>query len=75
MLRRFISICTDIWSKPGMTVSFLGITVHYFSHQDSQHHNVTLAPLVDGHHHTLLTEYWKHSIQSCANGIYQNAEF
>jgi len=40
---RFISICTDIWSKPGMTASFLGITAHYFSHQDSQRHNVTLA--------------------------------
>ena len=36
-------ICTDIWSKPGLTASFLGITAHYFSHQDSQCHIVTLA--------------------------------
>ena len=40
---RIISICTDIWSKPGMTASFLGITAHYFSYQDGQRHNVTLA--------------------------------
>ena len=38
-----ISICADIWSKPGMTASFLGVTAHYFSHQDNQHHSVTLA--------------------------------
>ena len=38
-----ISICTDIWSKPGFTASFLGITAHYFSHQDKQRHNITLA--------------------------------
>ena len=38
-----ISICTDIWSKPGFTASFLGVTAHYFSHQDKQRHNVTLA--------------------------------
>ena len=40
---RIISIRTDIWSKPGMTASFLGITAHYFSYQDRQRHNVTLA--------------------------------
>ena len=40
---RLISVCADIWSKPGMTASFLGITAHYFSYQDSQRHNVTLA--------------------------------
>jgi len=37
-----ISICADIWSKPGMT-AFLGITSHYFSSNDNQHHTVTLA--------------------------------
>ena len=31
-----ISVCADIWSKPGMTASFLGITAHYFSYQDGQ---------------------------------------
>ena len=38
-----ISICADIWSKPGMTASFLGITAHYFSTNDNQRHTVTLA--------------------------------
>ena len=38
-----ISICADIWSKPGMTASFLGITAHYFSTNDNQRHIVTLA--------------------------------
>ena len=40
---RLISVCADIWSKPGMTASFLGITAHYFSYQDTQRHNVTLS--------------------------------
>ena len=38
-----ISICADIWSKPGMTASFLGITAHYLSSNDNQRHTVTLA--------------------------------
>lgn len=25
-----ISMCADIWSKPGMTASFLGVTAHFF---------------------------------------------
>ena len=40
---RLISVCANIWSKPGMTTSFLGITAHYFSYHDSHRHNVTLA--------------------------------
>ena len=38
-----ISICTDIWSTPGMTASFLGITAHYFCSSDNQRHTITLA--------------------------------
>ena len=26
----FISICSDIWSKKGLTSSYLGITAHFF---------------------------------------------
>ena len=26
-----ISISADIWSKPGMTASFLGVTAHFFT--------------------------------------------
>ena len=36
-------VSADIWSKPGMTASFLGITAHYFSPNDNQRHTVTLA--------------------------------
>ena len=38
-----ISIFADIWSKPGMTASFLGITAHYFCSSDNQCHTITLA--------------------------------
>ena len=40
---RLVNICTDIWTKQGMTSSFLGITAHFYSTKDSQKHNVTLA--------------------------------
>ena len=38
-----ISIFADIWSKPGMRASFLGITAHYFCSSDNQCHTITLA--------------------------------
>lgn len=38
-----ISLCSDIWSKQGMTASFLGVTAHFFTFSDKQHHNLTLA--------------------------------
>ena len=38
-----ISTCADIWSKPGMTASFLDITAHYFCSSDNQYHTITLA--------------------------------
>ncbi len=40
---RKLSFCADVWSKPGMSASFLGVTCHYFSHYDMQCHQVTLA--------------------------------
>jgi hypothetical protein len=40
---RKMCLCTDIWSRPGMTASFLGITCHYFNHNDLKQHNITLA--------------------------------
>lgn len=40
---RMMSLCTDIWSRPCMTASFLGITCHYFNHNDFKRHNITLA--------------------------------
>ena len=39
---RKVSLCTDIWSKPGFTASFLGITCHYFNGNKKKYH-ITLA--------------------------------
>lgn len=38
-----MSICCDIWSKKGLTSSYLGVTAHYFSQSDHRWHTVTLA--------------------------------
>ena len=38
-----ISICVDIWSKRGMSSSYLGITAHFYSNKDHRRHSVTLA--------------------------------
>ena len=40
-MARRINLCTDIWSKKGMTASFLGVTVHFFA--CDQRHNATIA--------------------------------
>ena len=40
---RKVAICVDIWSKKGLTASFLGVTVHFFTPQDHKWHRVTLA--------------------------------
>ena len=41
--RRISIICADIWSKPGMTASCLGITAHYFTSNDMKRHSVCIA--------------------------------
>ena len=38
-----VSLCSDIWTKKGMTSSYLGITAHFFSRRDHKRHRVTLA--------------------------------
>ena len=40
---RKISITADIWSKKGMSTSYLGVTAHFFSQKDHLRHCVTLA--------------------------------
>uniref|UniRef100_A0A1X7VBL9 DUF659 domain-containing protein n=1 Tax=Amphimedon queenslandica TaxID=400682 RepID=A0A1X7VBL9_AMPQE len=40
---RLITICTDIWTKRGMTSTYLGVTAHFFSNKDHKRHNVMLA--------------------------------
>ena len=38
-----LGICADIWTKKGMTASFMGVTAHFFSKKDHRWHSVTLA--------------------------------
>ena len=38
---RRINICTNLWSKKGMTASFIGITAHFFANH--KRHNATIA--------------------------------
>jgi len=33
-----VSICTNIWSRKGLSVSFLGVTAHFFSRWDHKQH-------------------------------------
>ena len=47
-----ISLCADIWSKKGLTSSYLGITAHFFSRKDHCRHCVTLAVTRFPHPHT-----------------------
>ena len=38
-----VSITADIWTKKGMSSSYLGVTGHFFSRKDHRRHVVTLA--------------------------------
>ena len=40
---RKIALCADIWSKKGLTSSYLGVTAHFFSRKDHRKHVVTLC--------------------------------
>ena len=40
---RKVSLCADIWTKKGMSSSYLGVTAHFFSPKDHLRHCVTLA--------------------------------
>ena len=47
-----VSVCTDIWTKRGMTSSYLGVTAHFFSRHNQRRHSVTLAVRLFDHPHT-----------------------
>lgn len=47
-----VSLCTDEWTKKGMTSSYLGITAHLFSRLDHKWHRVTIAVRRFSHPHT-----------------------
>lgn len=38
-----ISLCAGIWSKKGMTASFLGLTAHYYSRPKKDKCNITIV--------------------------------
>ena len=40
---RKVSLCTDMWTKKGLTLSYLGLTAHFFSRHDHRCHQITLA--------------------------------
>ena len=40
---RKVALCADIWSKRGLTSSYLGVTAHFFSRKDHRKHVVTLC--------------------------------
>lgn len=40
---RKVSLTVDIWSKKGMTASYLGVTAHFFSRSDHRRRNATIA--------------------------------
>ena len=40
---RKVALCADIWSKKGLTSSYLGVTAHFFSRKDHRRHVVTLC--------------------------------
>ena len=47
-----VSLCADVWTKKGMSSSYLGITAHFFSSLDHRRHRVTLAVRRIPHPHT-----------------------
>ena len=47
-----VSLCADVWTKKGMSSSYLGITAHFFSSLDRRRHRVTLAVQRIPHPHT-----------------------
>jgi hypothetical protein len=40
---RKVALCVDIWSRKGMTASYLGITAHFFTRSDHKRHTATIA--------------------------------
>lgn len=38
-----VHFTTDIWSKKGLSSSYLGVTAHFYSHSDDQYHSVLVA--------------------------------
>lgn len=38
-----VNLCADIWTKRGMTSSYLGLTAHFFSQKDHKRRTATLA--------------------------------
>ena len=40
---RKVALCANIWSRKGLTASYLGITAHFFTRSDHKRHTATIA--------------------------------
>ena len=47
-----VNICANVWTKKGMTSSYLGLPAHFFLRYDHRRHVVTLAVRLLPHPHT-----------------------
>ena len=62
-----ISICADIWSKPGMTLSFLDVTAHFFTPESNKRHSiyphtgVRIAEILQR-----IVAEWKYHVINCS---------
>ena len=52
-----MAITIDIWTKKGMSESFLGVTAHSFLKKSHKRFKATLA-MRNFHNHTQQSEYW-----------------
>ena len=51
---RKVNLCADIWSKKGLTSSYLGITAHFYCSFTKKLKNATLAFRLLPHPHTSI---------------------
>ena len=58
-----LSVSRDIWSKKGLTSSYLGVTAHFYSRTDNHRHTITLAV------HRLTTSHTASNIRSLLDDI------
>ena len=42
-LSKSVIISADMWSKPDLTASFLGVTVHFFTSDSEKRHSISIA--------------------------------
>ena len=61
---RRVSLRADIWSKAGLTSSYLGVTAHFYSKKDHKRYTINLcvkrmpSPHTAENERQLVEEYW-----------------